>query len=122
VADKLATFPIHTKNPEFPFLTLCEDKQGQESWKQKIRHIMWEYAGIVRTYSGLIQGLKQLRNLEKQISAQAIECQNMLQVAQMIISAAIWREESRGGHYRSDFPQTLENWARKQYMVEEKRL
>ncbi len=122
VADKLATLPVHTKKPAFSLLTLCEDKQEQEVWKQKIRNIMWEYAGIVRTYSGLIQGLEQLRNLEQQISPQAIECQNMLQVAQMIVRAAIWREESRGGHYRSDFPQTMENWARKQFMVEEKRL
>lgn len=122
VAGKLATLPINTKKPAFPIFTLCENKQEQEIWKQQIRFIMWEYAGIVRTYSGLKQGLEQLQNLELQIPKHKLECQNMLQIAQMIIHAAIWREESRGGHFRSDFPQTLDKWARKQYMVEEKQL
>lgn len=122
VAEKLASFEPQHEIPSFLPVSLCTDKQIQENWKHQIRNIMWEYAGIVRTYFGLVCGLKQIQLLEEQIPYGALEIHNMLQVAQIVLRSALWREESRGGHYRSDFPKTLENWARKQFMVEEKTL
>ena len=41
------------------------------------------------------------------------ECQNMLTIARIMATAALDRQESRGVHYRSDFPQTDdENWCK----------
>ncbi len=43
--------------------------------------------------------------------AQGWECQNMLTVARTMAASALTRRESRGVHFRSDFPQTDEqNW------------
>ncbi|MEM9214290.1 MAG: L-aspartate oxidase [Cyanobacteria bacterium P01_F01_bin.150] len=38
------------------------------------------------------------------------ETANLLDVAMLIVKSALWRTESRGGHYRSDYPQTDPNW------------
>lgn len=120
VAEKLATLPRHTKEPIYSSLRLCNDKQKEENWKQQIRQLMWKYAGIVRTYSGLEQGLEELKALQVQIEPTHLESQNMLQVAHMILTAALWREESRGGHFRIDFPVTMETWAGRQFLMGEK--
>ncbi|WP_274964136.1 hypothetical protein [Tepidanaerobacter syntrophicus] len=40
------------------------------------------------------------------------ECRNMIQTSKVIIDACILRKESRGAHYRSDFPEEDINWQR----------
>jgi succinate dehydrogenase/fumarate reductase flavoprotein subunit len=41
---------------------------------------------------------------------EAIQVPYMLDVAEMIVRAALFRTESRGAHYREDFPETLPDW------------
>jgi L-aspartate oxidase len=67
---------------------------------QDIRDITWRYAGIVRTAEGLRTGLKLLSRIE--------EDSNLLAVARIIHECALAREESRGAHYREDFPTPTE--------------
>jgi L-aspartate oxidase len=64
---------------------------------QRIREITWRHAGIVRNAAGLKTG----RQLLEQIPGQS----NLLTVAKMIHECALIREESRGAHYRDDFPE-----------------
>ena len=64
----------------------------------EVRDITWRHAGIVRTADGLKTGLKLLRNIR--------EDSNLLAVARIIHECALAREESRGAHYREDFPAT----------------
>jgi L-aspartate oxidase len=61
-----------------------------------IRDITWRYAGIVRNAEGLKAGLKLLKALDQE--------SNLLTVARIIHECALAREESRGAHYRGDFP------------------
>ena len=79
-----------------------------------LRGEMTSYAGIVRTEAGL-QDLLQLIIRRKKvieeyywkhcITRDFIELRNIVLNAELIVSAAISRRESRGGHYREDFPQ-----------------
>jgi L-aspartate oxidase len=64
--------------------------------RQRIRDITWRYAGIVRNAIGLKKGLELLNAIREE--------SNLLTVARMIHECAIAREESRGAHYRDDFP------------------
>jgi L-aspartate oxidase len=78
-----------------------------------IRALMWRAAGLFRTREGLARAVEQLdRNYDETRTAmnrgipQAPEWKrfNLLTVARLIARAALRREESRGGHYREDFP------------------
>lgn len=83
--------------------------------KTKLKEIMWNYAGILRDENKLLKGLDEIYKLKsgfrrdvKCLNKQEYELRNMLCVAQLIIKSALKREESRGAHYRTDFPQTEE--------------
>ena len=76
-----------------------------------LRYLAWKYAGIVRSGPSLREGLEQLDLLsvlfEKGLSRNSrhgFETDNMYQVIRLITRCALAREESRGGHYRTDFP------------------
>ncbi|WP_206093838.1 L-aspartate oxidase [Paludifilum halophilum] len=94
------------------------DSQEEEKWKKIIRRLMWERAGIVRNGESLREGLEQLSALREQVPERFLECHNMLIVSQAIIQSALWREESRGGHYRADFPEKLRKWVDQHYQVQ----
>jgi L-aspartate oxidase len=68
---------------------------------QEIRYITWRHAGIVRNAEGLNTGLELLDHVQ--------EDSNLLTVARIIHKCALAREESRGAHYREDFPALAES-------------
>ena len=70
---------------------------------------MTNHAGIIRSAESLQSGLEQIVRLEKQLPDDKTEyhtllSHNLLTVAKLIIRSALYRQESRGGHYREDFP------------------
>lgn len=83
--------------------------------RKEIRVLMSQYAGPVRTSQGLLKALGMLEGLSyttryEARTLQEIEVRNMLEVGHLVAEAALMRTESRGGHYRLDFPQPLERW------------
>lgn len=74
----------------------------------KLQKIMLRYAGIERSAQGLDKGLdelaRQLPALQHQLThVEDFEFANLLTLALLTTRAALMREESRGGHYRTDF-------------------
>jgi aspartate oxidase len=70
---------------------------------------MSRHAGLERSEEGLRQSLQVIERLERQASGDLV---NMLAAARLVTAAALARTESRGAHWRSDFPQTAKNGAR----------
>jgi L-aspartate oxidase len=73
----------------------------------KVRSIMWDKVGIIRSGKILNDAVKRLDALAVPPAAPSrphYEAQNMLEVARLIARSALAREESRGAHYRTDFP------------------
>jgi L-aspartate oxidase len=74
----------------------------------KIRELMWKYVGILRNGKELAATLAQLRKIplpeEDKNSRPQQELCNLRALAELITRSALAREESRGSHYRSDFP------------------
>ena len=77
-----------------------------------VRELMWKSAGLFRTRDGLVEAVgcldaaygAQTRNSATLTDADAWRQFNLITVARLIARAALRREESRGGHYRQDFP------------------
>jgi L-aspartate oxidase len=94
-------------------------EQELKMLRAELRKAMWNHVGITRNEKGLNQMLTMLKQLEKRIAAlnektvnvQILELKNMLLVCNLITKAALEREESRGTHYREDYPQINDkNW------------
>ena len=79
-----------------------------ERWIGELRELMWKYAGLLRDADGLRlarRGLATLAStMPRGLFRRAVEARNLHLVAEMIVSSALGREESRGAHYRNDFP------------------
>ena len=73
-----------------------------------VQNIMWRDAGIVRTGNGLRRAITQLQELRPRLlmdgTRRCCETRNMLETGLLIARSALAREESRGAHYRTDFP------------------
>ena len=94
-------------NWEVPLLT---DRGAAQVSADAVRALMWQYAGIARTAKGLRTARAMLADIEKRLPVGATEEQNLVQTARLIVEAAMQRKESRGGHYRTDFPKPQRSW------------
>ncbi len=86
-----------------------------DSLYAKLTQVLWRDAGIERSKSTLSRGLREITKLKQlsqfqPLSLANLEVQNSLLLAQLITSSAFEREESRGVHYRTDFPKKSEEW------------
>ncbi|MGA8529722.1 MAG: L-aspartate oxidase [Acidobacteriaceae bacterium] len=77
--------------------------------QQKLQQSMWQKAGLLRDEGGLQSGLAEVRGLTgeipRQFSRALLELRNLLAVGDLILRSALARKESRGAHFRNDFPQ-----------------
>jgi L-aspartate oxidase len=89
------------------------DRGAAQVAADDVRRTMWEHAAIDRSAAGLRTCLEDLAAIEARLPQGATEELNLVQCARLITQAALMREESRGGHYRSDFPKARRSWARK---------
>jgi L-aspartate oxidase len=89
---------------------LLEDRGAAQVAADTTRDVMWRDAGVVRTAAGLRSARDRLRHIEKRLPVGATEELNLVQTAQLIVEGAIRRKESRGGHYRSDYPRAKGAW------------
>ncbi|HZY72274.1 MAG TPA: L-aspartate oxidase [Edaphobacter sp.] len=80
-----------------------------ERWIAELRSLMWKYAGLLRDAEGLRQAQRGLDALAaampRGMFRRALEARNLHVVASLIVASALGREESRGAHYRNDFPE-----------------
>ena len=79
-----------------------------ERWIADLRALMWKHAGLLRDGNGLREaqrGLDALAvSMPRGLFRRALEARNLHAVAGLIVASALGREESRGAHYRNDFP------------------
>jgi succinate dehydrogenase / fumarate reductase, flavoprotein subunit len=88
--------------------------------RQSLQDCMTEHCGVFRHADLMEEGIQQLQNLRQRLTQiqlddkgrfwnvdliQALELENLFTVGEIIINSALHRQESRGAHFREDFPQ-----------------
>lgn len=82
------------------------------NWSE-LRRLMWNYVGIVRTTKRLLRARSRLDILKQEvleyywkyhITPDIVELRNIVDVAALIVDSALFRKESRGTHYITDYP------------------
>lgn len=89
---------------------VLRDRGAAQVAADTIREVMWRDAGVIRTSAGLRSARVELRQIEERLPAGATEEVNLVQTAKLIVEGALRRKESRGGHYRSDYPRSSGAW------------
>jgi fumarate reductase flavoprotein subunit len=103
-----------------PAGTPAEDAGALEAVRDALAAVMWDEVGILRHADGLQRAIARLDALERQLDGCAIDgadrrfhmawhdwmnLRNLLQVSRAIAVSALAREDSRGAHFREDFPE-----------------
>jgi len=97
-----------------------ERSEGESIYalQTRLRHVMWEHVGLIRAGEGLRQALGEIEDIGQRLDAVAVRgggaynlawqdwlnLQNQATAAWLITRSALERTESRGSHYRRDFP------------------
>ena len=86
------------------------------SKRRRLQAIMWEAAGIVRDHERMKEALHEIADLYVEsrvicetygVNRELVELRNIVTVGELILSSALQRKESRGGHYRVDYPRSV---------------
>lgn len=81
-----------------------------------LQSLMWDKVGIIRAGKSLEEAASILATWESLLSQStdrpSYELNNLVLCARLMTEAALLRKESRGAHFRTDFPQTLPEWQR----------
>ena len=92
--------------------------------KKEIQQLMWEKVSIVRNEQNLKSALERLLEMKEELKdlnvddrtqfneslLTALEVINMVEICILTVKSAILRRESRGAHFRSDFPESKDEW------------
>jgi L-aspartate oxidase len=85
--------------------------------RRELQLSMSRGAGVLRSSDSLLQTSADLTRIQDRTSTnpcvEAWETTNLFQLAQAILKAALIRQETRGSHWREDFPNTENNWRKR---------
>jgi L-aspartate oxidase len=97
-------------------------RPGTEEVRGRLRRVMTDRVGVVRSADGLGQAIADLERLAAELEpvppgTRRFEVANLLQLGRAVAELALRREESRGGHWRSDHPEPVEAWRIRQTLA-----
>lgn len=131
LAEKVAQDLINQNNNQInspsPTITIDELKfidsnTSQEAQdritaiRQELRELAWRSAGICRNAETMETAIAQIQLLQQEISTLRsktrlwVETHNLIDFAYLLVKSALFRTESRGAHFRLDFPNTESSW------------
>lgn len=88
--------------------------EAAQKHELQLRQIMREGVGVIRNRDGLNMALDAIRTMGGNTPG-STRLNNMIMVAELVTTFGLWREESRGSHFRTDFPISRHEWQRRQF-------
>ena len=112
-----ADISAHTPEPGTPIENSSRAILLDPSVRLDIQKNMSRGAGVLRSSDSLLNTSAELTRIEDRVSnapcVEAWEATNLFQLAQAILKAALIRQETRGSHWREDFPSTSDLWRKR---------
>jgi L-aspartate oxidase len=111
--------PRHRKKLSNKAISCCvPDREGLPKVSHinlpNLQSVMWDKVGIIRSGKSLKEAASILATWESLLpqpsDRPSYELNNLVLCARLVTEAALLREESRGAHFRTDFPRTLPEW------------
>ncbi len=118
VVTRTVESPGTAAEPAADAISLCDPVPGEVPplTREALQSLMWENVGIVRDAASLSRAKAVLRAWQAVTPAPcdrpSQEMADLVTCARLVTEAALLREESRGAHYRTDFPEPREEWRR----------
>jgi L-aspartate oxidase len=78
---------------------------------------MWEKVGLLREEEGLASAVAEIGQRSLDVADERSEAANLITAAGLIAQAALARRESRGSHFRLDYPTLDPRWRRHQVLI-----
>ncbi|MBV8695857.1 MAG: FAD-binding protein [Ktedonobacteraceae bacterium] len=117
---RIAQYPIDAEVARVEALLHRKAGMHPADLLSRIKDTMWNNVGIVRDAQKLLTAQQEIKSMQDEAQflvaedtaeqQACLEIQEMLKTAEVIILAALQRTESRGAHYRSDYPQLDPAW------------
>jgi L-aspartate oxidase len=95
-------------------------EQRPAGMRERLRRLMTDRVGVVRSGDGLAEAIGELERLDQEPverGPEGFEVANLAQLGRAVAELALRREESRGGHWRSDHPVPVEAWRVRQTLT-----
>ena len=116
----LSADPVKNAEDRINKLLNRKGKEGIGPLRQEMQSLMTEYGSVFRNEAGLKKGMEEIHALKERYQnigvtnkgkvfnyelMEALELGHQLDICEVILLSALHRKESRGAHYREDFPQ-----------------
>jgi L-aspartate oxidase len=103
------------RHPDVPAPFAAAETNPYAGIREGLPQLAWEHLGLLRDEAGLQAALDQLEAWERELAdtppgVAGGEPRNLVTTAKLIATAARWRRESRGCHFRLDYPEANDRW------------
>jgi succinate dehydrogenase / fumarate reductase flavoprotein subunit len=131
-APPISGTPLKAVEERITRLVNREGREKVDSVRRKLQSVMMDYGSVFRNEEGLKSGIEEIQALKERYHdigilnrgkafnyelMEAIELDHQLNLSEVILLSALHRRESRGAHYREDFPSRADRYFLKHTLV-----
>jgi succinate dehydrogenase / fumarate reductase flavoprotein subunit len=128
----ISSDPLKESDAKIKQLLNHQGKERIDSIRRRMQMVMMDYGSVFRNAEGLKKGIEEVRFLKERYKAvevldkgnqfnfelmEAIELGHQLEISELILSSALHRRESRGAHFREDFPMRADRYYLKHTLI-----